>query len=764
VITRRASVLAVLWCALVFASGGAEAATYVVTTGADAVGIDPGNGRCETAPGNGVCTLRRAIYEANRRTEASVVDLSAVPGGIVTLTIPDPSENALDETRGSLKINVPMTIIGSGPLLTTIDGNGLVTGTRVFTVRLAFTSGELSFIGLSIRNGKTRQDGGGIYQGGGSAAASTTLRNVILAGNSAWGYGGGVFGNVRIIDSTVENNVAGWSGGGVYTEAILSFGPTRITRSTVRGNAAVLNGGGLSGSPFMIESSTISENIAHGSGGGIDAAHNVWVVNSTITRNRARDSGGGLSMVAAVQALGFGPVMMVSSTVTENETDVDRNGFGTGGGVYVVPGGNFSATNTIFAGNRETVFSLGTSTWVSAPGECDGSIRSAGFNLLMLMDCAVVGPAPIVANPLLGPLQANGGRTPTHALLPGSPAIDAGDPAGCHDTSGALLLTDQRGYKRGVGLRCDIGAFEVGAAPAKGKPYDVDGDGRGDLIWRRRFTGENAAWLMNGATATSMGFLPTLADVNWTIVASDDVDGDGAADLVLQHVRGQVNVWLMQGMTVRRNITLPITIEPGSRLAGMGDLNGDQRADLVWETLSRRREIWFLDGESVQSLHVLPPAAGWTVVGVGDLDGDGKSDLVWRYPSLGFVGVWLMDGATVLAAEHLPTVAEGGWAVAAVADVSGDGKADLVWRHAVDGETAVWLLDGATIIDAGWLPTLADTGWQLARATDTDGDGRSDLVWRHQVTGQNAWWQMTGTTIGGGQFLPSVIDLAWEIR
>jgi hypothetical protein len=70
-----------------------------------------------------------------------------------------------------------------------------------------------------------------------------------------------------------------------------------------------------------------------------------------------------------------------------------------------------------------------------------------------------------VADPLLGPLADNGGRTQTHALLFGSPAIDAGDPGGCRDNLGALLSTDQRGLHRpangGVnGLRCDIGAFE----------------------------------------------------------------------------------------------------------------------------------------------------------------------------------------------------------------------------------------------------------------------------------------------------------------
>ncbi|MFI5365938.1 MAG: choice-of-anchor Q domain-containing protein [Candidatus Binatia bacterium] len=66
-------------------------------------------------------------------------------------------------------------------------------------------------------------------------------------------------------------------------------------------------------------------------------------------------------------------------------------------------------------------------------------------------------------DPHLGPLQNNGGPTQTMALLPGSPAIDAGDPNGCTDAAGNVLATDQRGAPRSVpgDTRCDIGAYEA---------------------------------------------------------------------------------------------------------------------------------------------------------------------------------------------------------------------------------------------------------------------------------------------------------------
>jgi hypothetical protein len=83
--------------------------------------------------------------------------------------------------------------------------------------------------------------------------------------------------------------------------------------------------------------------------------------------------------------------------------------------------------------------------------------------------CNIVGDATgnlLGVDPLLGPLQNNGGPTLTHALLGGSPAIAAGNPGGCRDQNGNLLTTDQRGFARPAAGSpfCDIGAYEAGAA------------------------------------------------------------------------------------------------------------------------------------------------------------------------------------------------------------------------------------------------------------------------------------------------------------
>ena len=101
----------------------------------------------------------------------------------------------------------------------------------------------------------------------------------------------------------------------------------------------------------------------------------------------------------------------------------------------------------------------------NAGGNCHGSIASVGYNLSSDHSCGFEGVGDLNnTDPNLGPLQNNGGPTETMALLPGSPAIDSGNPTGCKDSSGNLLTTDQRGMPRrpekGSG-GCDRGAYEL---------------------------------------------------------------------------------------------------------------------------------------------------------------------------------------------------------------------------------------------------------------------------------------------------------------
>jgi hypothetical protein len=102
-------------------------------------------------------------------------------------------------------------------------------------------------------------------------------------------------------------------------------------------------------------------------------------------------------------------------------------------------------TNTIITGNH----------WYACDHWTGASVlTSGGHNIVQDNTCNPVATDQIIWDALIGPLGSNGGPTPTHALLPGSPAIDAADDAACP-------ATDQRGVARPQGARCDVGAFEL---------------------------------------------------------------------------------------------------------------------------------------------------------------------------------------------------------------------------------------------------------------------------------------------------------------
>ena len=190
--------------------------------------------------------------------------------------------------------------------------------------------------------------------------------------------------------------------------------------------------------PMLIADSFIVENVATGEfNGGIfnDVGATLHLVNSTVSGNTANLSNGGI--------FSFGTLTLVHSTVSDNTTSSGLNG-----GIFGGAGGSLTVENSIVVGN--------------AGRDCTGTIISAGHNLDGDETCnlTAAGDLPGV-DPKLGPLADNGGRTETHALLPGSPAIDAIPVADCTDLDGHPVATDQRGVARPRGAGCDIGSFEL---------------------------------------------------------------------------------------------------------------------------------------------------------------------------------------------------------------------------------------------------------------------------------------------------------------
>ena len=306
--------------------------------------------------------------------------------------------------------------------------------------------------------------GGGISNWGGSLtvirslvsqnrATSHRLSPVRGGGISSFMEGDGPKPKTTIVASVIELNVSDQGVGITQQEGELS-----ISDTIVRDNSGRFSGGlWMRYAATTLKAVTISGN----TGGGIlISAATIRVENSTLSGNTGAFKGAG------IEVGGGGLAILSNSTVTANTAD-DR-----AGGVYTSATGNTVVFNSVVFGN-------------SAPRQPNcNELTSRGYNLLpAALDCAFTPTTTDIlqTDPQLGPLQDNGGLTLTHALLSTSPAIDAGNPAPLASGGEACHAVDQRGMSRlmdgdGDGVaRCDIGAFELVAAPQFQK-HAVTGD------------------------------------------------------------------------------------------------------------------------------------------------------------------------------------------------------------------------------------------------------------------------------------------------
>jgi N-acetylneuraminic acid mutarotase len=390
---------------------------------------------------SGPGSLRQALADAN---DGDIIGFAVT--GTITLT------------SGELLVGESITISGPGASNLSIDGNAkssvfhLASGQTVTISGLTIINGSGSGIhndhaALTLNNCTiTSNQGGGIYNDSeNSGGALLEINNSSVTDNSGGGIyndalgGGGA--TLNITDSSLTDN----SGGAIYSRGWLcTFCPpgtatVQITNSSITGNGSTPNGGAIYSDTGQLGPTTVS------------------LTNSTVSGNSG----------AAVYISNLATALVSNSTISGN----------TEGGIYTelgAPTGGSTVGNSTLSDNHVEIWFGGahiknTIFNVSSGGH---SIVSDGFNTIMSDGYNVSsddgagylnGPGDqINTDPLLGPLQDNGGPTFTHALLPGSPAINTGDP-----NFTPPPLYDQRGpgFDRVRSGRLDVGPFEVQATP-----------------------------------------------------------------------------------------------------------------------------------------------------------------------------------------------------------------------------------------------------------------------------------------------------------
>jgi len=421
-----------------------------------------GNGSTGTGTSG---TLPYVISQANIDPNTAGTEIQFIPtvfGSPQTIT--PTSTLALNATAG------PEVIDGPGANLVTINGNGAIgvfsvaSATTATIAGLTLTSGAAALGGGVANSGTltldyctvagshaTSTSGGGIYNSG-----FLTLNNCTISTSTAASFGGGIdntsTGTLTATNCTVAGNSAATAGGGIENDGMVDLTNCTVSNST----PTTPSGGGINntstGTLTAIDC-TIANNSA-GTGGGILNSGTTHLANCNIANNSAVNAGGIDNLNAAILSLA-------------NCTIAGNSATSSGGGIYNNTGASAVLANTIVGTNTASNNASGPDVF--------GAITSLGYNLIDIPSGGS-GYAPTDlrnVNPLLSPLQNNGGPTPTMALLPGSPAIDAGSDA----LIPAVITTDQRGFARIANGNVDIGAFEVQVYMA----YSTGDSGGGSL-------------------------------------------------------------------------------------------------------------------------------------------------------------------------------------------------------------------------------------------------------------------------------------------
>ena len=439
-------------------------------------------------------------------------DTITLPPGKYILTLAEANENAamtgdLDITDAGNSLTITADFLDSPAV---IDGGGI---DRVFHVLFSAT---LNIAGVTIVDGNAAGSSGGAIN---VAGGSLSLTRSTLSGNTAMDGGAIAISaatgfpfflpaaSAALAASTISGNTATDEGGGIFNAGALTLTDTSVTNNTANARGGIASTGGAAS--LTLTNSTVGFNTATPSdGGGIWNVDGIaTLTNSTVGNNNAGSDGGGVSNAG-------GMLTLTSSTVSGNTAVVGVGGiFNTGGGALTVVNSTIAGNNAAVAGGIRHSGNSATlkNTIVAAngPDDCDGPLVSLGNNIDSDGTCNLGAGGDLPAtDPLLGLLAANGGPTQTHALLPGSPAINAGDDVGAPPT-------DQRGLPR-VGLT-DIGAVEFQDA-------DADGDGFDDVAAGGADCDDTDPTIFPGA--------PEVADdgIDQDCDGSDltaDADGDG---------------------------------------------------------------------------------------------------------------------------------------------------------------------------------------------------------------------------------------------
>ncbi|MCW3099247.1 MAG: multicopper oxidase, type 2 [Chthonomonadaceae bacterium] len=247
--------------------------------------------------------------------------------------------------------------------------------------------------------------------------------------------------------------------------------------------------------------------------------------------------------------------------------------------------------------------------------------------------------------------------------------------------------------------------------------YLALGQSYAKLFWHNT-TGDTTFWQLKGTAVAASGYIKTLADLNWKIVATADLFHNGHSELIWQNsAGGDIVYWELSGSTI----------------VGSGYIGSTSDKN-------------------------------WTIVATADLFHTGHTDLIWQHSLTGDVVYWDLHGATLVGSGYINTISDKNWTIVAVADLFHMGHTDLIWQNRASGDVVYWDLNGVSLAGSGYVNTISDLHWKIVGVGDLFQAGNNDLIWENSATGDIVYWEMNGSVITSSGYINTVADLNWKIQ
>jgi hypothetical protein len=522
--------------------------------------------------------------------------------------------------------------------------------------------------------------------------------------------------NVSLAGLTISGGNA-TGGAGIFNS---STGTLNITGCSVSGNSSLSGGGGVTNTTtgtLNITGSTISGNTAAGNGGGIaNATGTINIINSTISGNSAAGDAGGVDVNNA------GVVNVTNSTITNNRADSDGNATGSGGGTSS-GGGTLALRNSIVAGN---FIGASPATTASDIANIGGTIDPASsFNLIGTggsggLTNGVNNNQVGVADPKLGPLVNNGGATQTHALLTGSPALDAATDVPLTTLNGAIADA----------VTMTVNVTDATTIPA-GAPSTILVDTEQMIVLDK--TG-NALTVSRGANGTTAAAHATLTNVlpafdqRGTAFPrrADSADAGSTQTVDIGAFEAHPTVENIGDQSMNEDGTLPINFNVGDDAIGIASVTATSSNTAL--VLSDNAHLVITGSGSTRTLTIHPnpnansPANGGTstiTVTVTATNGQTATDTFVLTVNAVNDAPSFVKGADQVVNEDAGAQTVNGWATSISAGPVDEAGQTLTFNVSVTGTTGSLAFSSGPAIDA--------TTGNLTYTTSADTNGTANV-------------------------------------